>query len=472
MRKKIIATILCCVLITISAGLIFSGCSTKIGTPKNILENYENLAEEASFSKQNDGSDDYVTLNFKSKKKFNTIALTEKSKAVTSFEIFIDNELVYKSDRIGNYKYCALSKTYETEELKIVINESEGENWQIEKPQVYFVDDTCADDFSVMSYIYTAKALQLDDEDKKIIGTTTQFNIFSSLYLLSDGTIHFKPHTLDDGRTFEGEDAFKQAIAKIREYNPKASIVATILGSDDIVGDGLDQEARHNTAMTKHSDKLISNILKIIDDYSLDGISFDYEYPHNLITNTNYANFLKKLKLAMPEGKELNCAFSLWNLTVFGTFPRGKLKYVDHIELMAYDGFDEYGNHSSFYTMCAEVISKLQDKGIDLAKVNLGLPFYSRPIDSAAYWGNYSNVCKKLGIYNNSIMETINVEGKMYDQLCYYNSRQLIYDKTSYAIDAGVGGVMIWHYGCDTKDDTLSLYGAISQAIADRSANR
>ena len=222
--------------------------------------------------------------------------------------------------------------------------------------------------------------------------------------------------------------------------------------------------------MTDSADKLIANVLKIIDDYGLDGIAFDYEYPHNLITNLHYGDFLKKLKLAMPQGKQLNCAFSLWNLTVFGTFPHSKLQYVDRIELMTYDGFDEYGDHSSFYTMCAEALAQLQSKGIDLAKVHLGLPFYSRPIDSGAFWGNYSDVCDQLGIYGNSLMQTIRIDGQEYEQLCYYNSRQLIFDKTSYAIDAGAGGVMIWHYGCDTKDDSLSLYGAIAQAIADRSA--
>lgn len=469
MKKKGLILSVLCLLMTFCSVVFFSGCTAKIGTPKYITENYENLAENANFSVQSVGAGGTATLKLDGKKRFNTISLSEKKKAITSFEIYIDNEKVYANDRINNFRYCALSKTYETDQITIKVVGTEQENWEIDKPQVYMIDNSRKDDFAVMSYIYTAKALQLDEEDKKIIGTTTQFNIFSSLYLLADGSLYFKPHTLADGREFGGEEAFREAIKKIKEYNPTASIVATILGTDDIVGDGLDQEKRHNTAMTKNKDKLIENVLKVIEDYNLDGIAFDYEYPHNLITNNNYGSFIKKLKLSMPKGKQLNCAFSLWNLTVVGTFPHSKLKYIDNIELMAYDGFDDDGNHSSFYTMCADIIYQLDKRGIDLKKVNLGLPFYSRPIDQAGYWGNYCDVAEKLGIYGNSIREKIISDGKEYEQLCYYNSRQLIYDKTAYAIDSKIGGVMIWHYGCDTKDAELSLYGAISQAIADRS---
>lgn len=472
MKKKFAILLSCCALIILCTVFLLSGCAPKVGTPKTVADNYENLAENGNFSQQGTGNSGVATLTFDGKKKFNTIALSEKGKSVSSFEIYIGDNLVYASDRIGNYRYCALSQTYEAEQFTIKVTDCDEENWTILKPQVYLVDNTLKNDFKVMSYIYTAKALQLDEEDKKIIGCTTEFNIFSSLYLLADGSIYFKPHTLDNGQTFEGEEAFKQAILKIREFNPKATIVATILGSEDIVGDGLDQEKRHDTAMTKNKDKLISNVVKVINDYGLDGIAFDYEYPHNLITNNNYGSFIKKLKLSMPEGKKLNCAFSLWNLVNVGCFPKSKLKYVDQIELMAYDGFDDDGNHSAFYAMCAEVLAKLQKSGIDMQKVNLGLPFYSRPIDMAGYWGNYNQVADKLGLYKNSIVEKIVADGKEYEQLCYYNSRQLIYDKTAYAIDLGIGGVMIWHYGCDTKDSELSLYGAISEAMADRSNNK
>ena len=45
----------------------------------------------------------------------------------------------------------------------------------------------------------------------------------------------------------------------------------------------------------------------------------------------------------------------------------------------------------------------------------------------------------------------------------YLNSAQLIADKTSFAIDAGLGGIMIWHMTCDLPyDNEFSLFKSIN----------
>ena len=51
----------------------------------------------------------------------------------------------------------------------------------------------------------------------------------------------------------------------------------------------------------------------------------------------------------------------------------------------------------------------------------------------------------------------------------YYNSYQMIYDKVTYCIDQGIGGVMVWHYSCDAPwDSGLSLWRAIYEAVESR----
>lgn len=262
MKKKFVALCLVFVLVTTVLGLTLSGC-VKVGTPDYIADNYENLAANAAFSK----ADGYATVKLDGVKKFNTVALSEDGDNVTSFELYVGGDLVYANDRIGNFRYCALSATYETDELTVKITGCDSSDWKLSTPQIYLIDNTCKEDFSVMSYIIIDKALRLCDEDRKIIGATTQFNLISSLYLLADGSLRFKPQTLSDGTTLDGEAAFRTALAKIREMNPQAEIVATILGNEDFTGDGLDQEERHDKAMTTNSDALIANVLKVIDDY-------------------------------------------------------------------------------------------------------------------------------------------------------------------------------------------------------------
>lgn len=56
---------------------------------------------------------------------------------------------------------------------------------------------------------------------------------------------------------------------------------------------------------------------------------------------------------------------------------------------MAYDMFDDRGDHSAFYTSAYECVSKLSKKGIDLKRFDLGIPFYSRPVNGDSFWGNY-----------------------------------------------------------------------------------
>ena len=45
----------------------------------------------------------------------------------------------------------------------------------------------------------------------------------------------------------------------------------------------------------------------------------------------------------------------------------------------------------------------------------------------------------------------------------------MIYDKTAYAMDAGMGGIMMWHYNCDLPyTDDLSLLRAVNTAVEAR----
>lgn len=463
MKKLVILLIICCLFIC--PIIAMSGCSGMSSTPSEISKNYENVAKGYGVDAKKGGAGDTATFTFKSEKTFNSIVLKESGNNITDYELYADGEMFYKSDFIGKYKYSSHKTiTANSVTLKVVACDKE---WSIKGFEAYNVTKTAKDDFGVMSYLLVDRAYALTQESAELMSHTTQFNLFGSLYLDKDGHLHFQDYFID-GVSVEGRKVLAGAVENVRKYNPKAEIVFTILGNLDITGDGLNTQGRHSKAMGGNSKTLINECLEVLQEYGLDGISFDYEYPHTIKAHNIYGKFLEKLKKAMPEGKKLSAAFSLWNLTVTGCFPLSKLKYLDSIEMMTYDGFDERGNHASFYQMCANAMSKLKCKGIDMSKVHLGLPFYSRPADRAAYWGDYAGASQKLGIWGNSIVEDINVDGKVYQQLCYYNGRQMIYDKTCYALDIGVGGVMIWHFSCDTTDEELSLYGAIGEAIAAR----
>lgn len=462
MKKFLLLFLIFC--LAVSPLLALSGCSMS-STPNEISHNYENVAKGYSVDWKKGGEGDSITFTFDSQKTFNSIVIKEKGDNITDYELYVNGEMLYKSDFISKYKYCShKTVTASSVTLKVISCDSQ---WSIKDFEAYNIGKTAKEDFEVMSYILVNRAYTLTQEAADLMSHTTQFNVFGSLYLDKDGHLHFQDY-LFDGKSVDGKEVLKKAVQNIRQYNSNAKIVYTILGNLDITGDGLDTQDRHSKAMGDNADTLIKECLDVMEEYGFDGISFDYEYPHTYKAHNIYGKFLEKLKKAMPEEKKLSAAFSIWNLTVVGCFPLKKLDFVDSIEIMTYDGFDDRGNHASFYEMCANAMFELQNKGIDMSKVHLGLPFYSRPADAAAYWGVYAQAAKKLGVWNNSIVEEINIDGKVYQQTCYYNCRQMIYDKTCYALDIGLGGVMIWHYSCDTTDSELSLYGAINQAISSR----
>ena len=91
-------------------------------------------------------------------------------------------------------------------------------------------------------------------------------------------------------------------------------------------------------------------------------------------------------------------------------------------------------------------------KGLPPEKVNFGLPFYARPTDHGAYWYSYNGYYDKLdenGFYYDEAIE----------KSFWFNTPDVIAEKTQFAIDEGYGGLMIWHYTCDLGAD-LGAEGA------------
>lgn len=466
--KKITAIVLIAVLAAVLA-LTFASC--KDSTPDSISHNYTDLAEDGDFVTSSGGAGDSAVFDFGKSVTLNALVLREKSNTVTSFRLYADDSdtAFYGNDFIEGYRYCAFDEITLTK-LRIEIPTCEGE-WKLDSLEAYDIkENDQADDFRIMSYITVESILSMDGEEyKDNLALVTQFNVFGSLYLDKDGNIVFENYE-KDGEAVDGKEAFAYALDFVRKYNPTAEITATVLGNKDM-GDGLDVEERHSSAMGDNREKFISSIKSVISDFSLDGISFDYEYPYKYSSYKIYKSFLKELDKALPSDCLITAAISEWQLRIT-MFTASSLEVLDQIEVMSYDMFDDRGNHSTFYTGCYKILEKFRSKGVDMSKINVGIPFYSRPVDAASFWGNYKDVADKLSPWENSYVQSyVDLDGKEFPPLSnYYNGIQLVTDKTLFALDSGVGGVMIWHFACDTSDPELSLMHNIAKAIESRKA--
>ncbi len=212
------------------------------------------------------------------------------------------------------------------------------------------------------------------------------------------------------------------------------------------------QSDEHNKAFK--SGVLEKNIVAVLDEYDFDGVHFDYEYPLSNKAWRNYNKFLVSLDKELGD-YTLGVAFVDWNIR----FSKNAQKAVDSFELMAYDFVDENGKHAT-YEDTVKILENTDFGGIPREKINVGLPFYSRPTDMDAYWygynGCYENIDEK-GWYH--CPET--------DKDFWFNTPDVIEKKTEYAINNGYGGVMVWHYNCDlpsTEEGSLSR--GIGKAIS------
>ncbi len=211
------------------------------------------------------------------------------------------------------------------------------------------------------------------------------------------------------------------------------------------------QSEEHNKAFK--SGVLENNIVAVLDEYGFDGVHFDYEYPITKKAWRHYNQFLVSLDKVLGD-YTLGVAGVEWNIG----FTKKAANAIDSLELMAYDYNDSEGKHATY----EDIIARLENTDfgkIDRYKINVGLPFYSRPTDMGAYWYGYNGYYKEIdedGWYH--CPET--------NKDFWFNTPGVIQQKTAYAIDNGYGGVMVWHYNCDLPSThEASLFRAIGDAV-------
>ena len=133
---------------------------------------------------------------------------------------------------------------------------------------------------------------------------------------------------------------------------------------------------------------------------------------------------------------------------------------TDRVEMMNYDTWDDQQMHASL-PLAIESVQKMLAQGYRPEQINMGIPFYARPTTKEAYWYHYAGHYDKL-----------DERGLFYDErtgLTFsFNDYGIVYKKTAWAIENGLGGVMVFNYSCDLPaDNKLTLFNAIGQAVAE-----
>lgn len=302
--------------------------------------------------------------------------------------------------------------------------------------------------FRVTAYITMDSILNFDSFQKEHINNVTDVILIGCANFDENGKISFN----------DGYDEAVTNLQKVLEISKDTRCYLSITGpgnqsdSDDWYKQMADQAKRHNKAFA--SGNLEESIKTALKDGKFDGVFFDYEYPIKKKYWKSFDKFIIKLDQYLGDEYKIGIAIGSWDLG------QGKkaMKATDIVQIMSYDEWDEDGTHASV-AKAEEDIKACLKHGYDPAQLELGLPFYARPTTHDSYWYGYNGYYEKLddkGFCEDS--ET----GLTFS----FNTCDVIKEKTSIAIDMGLGGVMIWHWACDVPaDNEKSLFKAINDAV-------
>ncbi|MDW3847100.1 glycosyl hydrolase family 18 protein [Micromonospora sp. BRA006-A] len=192
----------------------------------------------------------------------------------------------------------------------------------------------------------------------------------------------------------------------------------------------------------------VNNLIAFVNQYNLDGVDMDWEYPDPGASANNYTLLMQQLGSALhSRGKLLTAAVVSEGYYVDGV-PTAVFGSVDWLNIMAYDG----GSPHAGYDWSIASVNRWKSRGLPAAKAVLGVPFYSRP--------GYYTYSALVGMDPaNANRDCTTVGGA---QQCY-NGVPTVKRKTQWAM-ANAGGMMNWELSQDTTGST-SLVSAIYDTV-------
>ncbi|MGO9307582.1 MAG: glycosyl hydrolase family 18 protein [Spirochaetia bacterium] len=198
----------------------------------------------------------------------------------------------------------------------------------------------------------------------------------------------------------------------------------------------------------------IDSTLSLVDEFQLDGIDMDWEYP-GLDSADEYAALMHSLAAKLHDaGKLLTAAVSAD--ASHGTAIRDSvIADADFLNVMAYDdGYRQPGVHHSTYEFALAAMHYWRyDRDAPASKIVLGVPFYGRSLKD-----RHSRTFKSIRAADPD------APGKDVSGEFGYNGFATLRDKTLRLARNLGSGIMIWQIAQDAPG-TTSLLNAIFDAV-------
>jgi len=228
----------------------------------------------------------------------------------------------------------------------------------------------------------------------------------------------------------------KQIVKAGREQNVRVCI--------SVGGWGWDAQFEELAADPDTRSAFVQTLKDFVDEYQLDGVDMDWEYPDQGQPSQNFLALIKELRAALPEKLLTTAVVSYGDDNGLGV-PNESFELFDFVNIMTYDGHD-HGTMEQF----ERGLSYWSERGLPREKIIMGAPFYGDP-DMP-----YFKIVQADP--NAAQADTFDYYGTTY----HYNGIPTLQTKTRIAMQ-NAGGMMFWALDHDARGE-LSLVNAIYQA--------
>ncbi len=254
-----------------------------------------------------------------------------------------------------------------------------------------------------------------------------------------------------------------KSIAGLKENNPELKVVLSVGGW----GSGRFSEMAADETLRK---SFCADCKRVIDEYNLDGIDIDWEYPGSNAANIssspndrqNFTLLMHDIRSAIGKASVLSIATAAWgNFYDFRDF----IDDLDFVNVMSYDMGNAPTHHAALYNSditgkgmtCEKAVNAHIEGGVPTGKLVLGLPFYGRGTQAVGNFCDFRKIADLKGYTEKwdkqaSVPYLEDSNGTIV--LCFDNARSLK-AKCKYLKKKGLHGSMYWDYAGDDEKGTL-----------------
>lgn len=268
----------------------------------------------------------------------------------------------------------------------------------------------------------------------------------------------------DDFETLDIKKSSRlQQIVGLKSKNPDLKVMLSVGGWG--AGNFSEMAADEN-----HRKKFCENCLAAVNQYGLDGIDIDWEYPSSSSAGissspndiANFTLLMKDLRSVLGPDKLLTIA-SYAGVKYYNFAAAGQ--YLDFVNIMTYDmGKPPYHNAALYKSSktknsCDESVEKHHQAGLPYEKLVLGIPFYGKELNASESVDYIEIVSGKYDSYTrrwDNVAQVPYLTDAGGTMILSYDDEQSVGLKADYVKSKGLRGAMYWNIEADDASWTLS----------------